>query len=794
MKANYERILLTGEDRPDLFSVHRLQDVASLVKPQIVAEFHGKPINFKTEYGFEVCDTTIRRIEDLTIEAFEFEYGCERNNFIARYNDSSDIENNTLASFEIKDSQGIVHWISYKLFGASPGANYIEGNKIKYIEVMPDIDLEYVTDTWRLKENIIIKNPKDNYTYSFTLKLDDNTYSELQEDGEILFKAVNSNEVVYRIEKPYAEDAAGRKTTEIFYEIGMETYNEVEYTAITVRLEDPEFVQSAVFPIVIDPTTTTYSMGVVGDDSRVGTTDTYYNYADIPDGAGYLNDSGTMGAFKKKSGTYGVMCGLIRFNTATIPDGAVVASAILRVMIASNAPWSSDSRNLDCEYHQFTTITPSEFVKNTGTNAFSIPIVSGAIAGNTMKDIALSNVSNVVKTGYTGLRMSISGGAPAGSNQFYFYSFDDTYNTKPQLIVTYNTIPGTPTITAPTAGVVWNATHTITWMAATDPEGDALTYDLYLSNDNGSTFGWTLGLNKTGTSMAYNFSAIPGGSNYRIYMRAFDGTSYGGYVGSGTFTIQHNQAPTAPTGLLCEGATNPTNISDSTPEFSAIFNDPDTGNTTTKIEIRVGTAASGTDKWNSGVITIASTAKGVRCPDIAYAGTALTIGITYHWSCRFTDAGGLVSPWSADATFTFDQAPTAPTSLLTEGVTNPTFVLDTTPEFSAIFNDPDTGDATTLIYFYVWDNPEHTNVVWNSGYLTITSTPKGSRCPNVAYAGATLQSNKKYYWCCYMRDSSGVQSAQSAVAEFTMGWLHKIMGINPSKVGGVQPKKILGIQ
>jgi hypothetical protein len=50
-----------------------------------------------------------------------------------------------------------------------------------------------------------------------------------------------------------------------------------------------------------------------------------------------------------------------------------------------------------------------------------------------------------------------------------------------------------------------------------------------------------------------------------------------------------NAAPTAPTSLQTESQTNPTDISDSTPEFSAIYNDPDASDQANKYRIQVAT-------------------------------------------------------------------------------------------------------------------------------------------------------------------------------------------------------------
>ena len=115
-----------------------------------------------------------------------------------------------------------------------------------------------------------------------------------------------------------------------------------------------------------------------------------------------------------------------------------------------------------------------------------------------------------------------------------------------------------------------------------------------------------------------------------------------------------NTAPTAPTSLQTEGSTNPATVSDTTPEFSAIFNDPDTSDSSNYYQIQVNTSSdfTGTVMWNTTKTSMASTSKGSRSPQISYAGTTLTLnGSTYYWRIKFWDVGGLESPWSSTANF-----------------------------------------------------------------------------------------------------------------------------------------------
>lgn len=121
----------------------------------------------------------------------------------------------------------------------------------------------------------------------------------------------------------------------------------------------------------------------------------------------------------------------------------------------------------------------------------------------------------------------------------------------------------------------------------------------------------------------------------------------GGTSNQPKLIVTHSTAPTAPTALLCEGATNPQAVTDLTPEFSAILNDPNAGDTLTHTEIYVGTSSGGSDLWSSGWIDIADVVEGNRCSDISYAGFALSLdGQKKFWKIRAKDSYGLEGAWS----------------------------------------------------------------------------------------------------------------------------------------------------
>ena len=269
-------------------------------------------------------------------------------------------------------------------------------------------------------------------------------------------------------------------------------------------------------------------------------------------------------------------------------------------------------------------------------------------------------------------------------------------------------------------------------------------------------------------------------------------------VGNFSITAQWqlaNQAPTTPTTPYCMGTTNPTNITTQTPYFSAIFNDPDTGNTGNYYEIEVNTNSSftGTVMWDSGSQSMAATAIGSRSPDIYYDGSTLGwSGTTYYWRIRFWDNGGLVSPWSAVQNFTMhsNSAPTAPTGLQTELATNPVQVTDTTPEFRAIFQDPNTGDMGIQYEIEVNTASDFSGtVMWDSGLQSMTSTPIGSYSPQISYSGTTLTLNgATYYWRIRFVDNYGYVGAWSATANFRMNNIPT--ATNPKTNGQTNPPKV----
>jgi len=163
-----------------------------------------------------------------------------------------------------------------------------------------------------------------------------------------------------------------------------------------------------------------------------------------------------------------------------------------------------------------------------------------------------------------------------------------------------------------------------------------------------------------------------------------------------------NLAPTAPTSLLTEGLTNPTTVSDPTPEFSAIYNDPNAGDLAPWYRIQVSTSSNGDwlhAYWDSGTSTMATTTESNRSPDIIYAGSSLASSTTYYWRIRFSDDAGKEGAWST-ATSTFKLAAHTPTPASAGGIQNLTYSYDNVGNIVEIIDASDTDTYKTVTYSY----------------------------------------------------------------------------------------------
>lgn len=135
--------------------------------------------------------------------------------------------------------------------------------------------------------------------------------------------------------------------------------------------------------------------------------------------------------------SYSVAVALIRWDTSVIPVGAVIVGASLRVRIG-NLRLSADARSLVGEWYPATNwpIDASDYTDVPSNTALAGVPISG-IAADTSYDWPLVDAAtNINRSGYTAIRLHISGGVPSGSNYVSVRAFDDSAAPEPQLLLT----------------------------------------------------------------------------------------------------------------------------------------------------------------------------------------------------------------------------------------------------------------------------------------------------------------------------------------------------------------------
>lgn len=495
-------------------------------------------------------------------------------------------------------------------------------------------------------------------------------------------------------------------------------------------------------------------------------TDTYFCLADTPHA-------------HTVSGTYGTSDSTPRYRSSLICSNSRLTTLDSLIMISD-------------------TSTPTGWTRFTGFDSM-LPFGSntyGTTGGNTSHTHSLSSVS-VQSTASTICQFyetpgmeSMEAALSTHTHTVSATSTDTAYNTPPSINLLYIKAPSSLPALNQQVIVMTSAIPPLGWSSYT-AANDRFIYGS--TTPSTTTVGSTIHSDHFLTSSAsgsatlldyfgvpvYNVDHTHGVSITNSNIPPYRTVVYAKRKISLTNTIgteqMDNNAPTAPTTPYVEGQTNPVGVTDLTPEFSAIFNDADTGDTGVYYEIEVNRQSNFDPEsswWSSGQQSMTATAIGTRSPEISYtSGSPLSLdGSTYYWRIRFTDNKGGVSPWSTTAQFTMASTPAAPTSLLTEGQTNPTDLTDMTPEFSAIYNDSLSENTATYYEININTNSTFTGtVMWNTGQVSMTPLAQGTRSSDISYAGTALTTNGiTYYWRIRFTNNSGIVGEWSTTAQFSM--------------------------
>lgn len=188
------------------------------------------------------------------------------------------------------------------------------------------------------------------------------------------------------------------------------------------------------------------------------------------------------------------------------------------------------------------------------------------------------------------------------------------------------------------------------------------TYEPITLNSSGLAAITKTGVSKFALRTYNDFNNVPSTNSNELDID-FWSAERGGTGEDPKLVVVYNTEPSIPIVLKTEGQTNPTELSDLTPEFSAVFIDADIDDEGDSYRIQV--SASSTDfsspVWDSQKQSLPDEiGNGYRSQELSYAGTALTPLSTYYWRIKFWDIGDVEGAWSTTtASFSVSPAPLA---------------------------------------------------------------------------------------------------------------------------------------
>lgn len=143
-------------------------------------------------------------------------------------------------------------------------------SSVLYEDVLPGVDLEYVVDPGTVKENIIVKERADAYSYEFSLDLT-GLSPVMQGDGSIILYAQGAEK--YAIPAPFMYDALGNCSEDVSYTLGGSGNTYV--LTVTANAEWLNAIDRA-FPVTIDPSYIVSTEEV--DDTYISSDEPTTNY------------------------------------------------------------------------------------------------------------------------------------------------------------------------------------------------------------------------------------------------------------------------------------------------------------------------------------------------------------------------------------------------------------------------------------------------------------------------------------------------------------------------------------
>ncbi len=308
--------------------------------------------------------------------------------------------------------------------------------KIKYINVLKNVDICYDLVSSRVKESIYIKD-RDSDIDKLVFKIDTDLDLKLENDSII---AMNNDECVFKFEVPFMMDSSGELNINVEYEL-----NKIDNSYELKTILDKEWLNSGIkYPVIIDPT-------ITNNAQNGNVYDTYIYPGDTNDDRN-SRDFLKVGV-ERISGSDRINRSLLKFDLPTLGTGSQVISAKLNLR---NYPdytfsYSSDIVNI---YRITTSWDETTATWNSMNDKFDSRVEGTFICrrihyedgnGNIILSLSGADITPLVQKWYTetpnyGMMLKLSNEVYKTDIIPMFFSKNNSVtgtNPKPYLIITY---------------------------------------------------------------------------------------------------------------------------------------------------------------------------------------------------------------------------------------------------------------------------------------------------------------------------------------------------------------------
>jgi parallel beta-helix repeat protein len=413
----------------------------------------------------------------------------------------------------------------------------LDGSKLTYSNIYPDISEEFIRSNAKLKHNLIleravniggIEDAAGVYRYTGKLTLPDGF--SLWSDGEPITQDITVETDIeirdtngmgqFILEMPYAYEKAWEDESSILVNRmkndGAYTVEFIEgqiYLSIDTALSwllDPE----RQYPVVIDPTTANKACN--GSDYT-----------------GYYDEQSTLTirGLYNVGYNYGYMDAYAEADISSIPDSATIESVTFHhhqyASYDDYGTWGATYYLRDMANRGSTqggTTLQSDITGGTAfISEYSMPEGDAWISNN-LNAAGITDFQGRLSDDWFAVGIQAWDINP---NVHYgeYYGFAQGGDA-PYFEITYNQVPPIPTLNSPGNGSsTSNFTEVVEWDSVVDGDGDTVTYYWYVDTDNPPASPYTASGSTTGTTSG-SFSIIPGNTyHWRVY--ASDGSASG---------------------------------------------------------------------------------------------------------------------------------------------------------------------------------------------------------------------------------------------------------------------------